>query len=476
MVATDNTTMLTAIFGAGNGDTPEERAISSTRVFVRSLSQIAEDSPEAKGRRLSAIEALETYGLDVLREIASEGSALLCESPRAAGTLVSRRRELLGLEIRHVSNMAGVPKESVERLESCQRVPIRQAERIARALGLDERMLSWKSDPPPENERIAIRLRAIGDDQPLLTSHAVSAIAESSWVAATQLRLQGKLGIGPGQHGITTSANYGGPGNPAFKQGYLLASDARRKLGLDNKKPLESLREITEVLLGVPVIQAEMGAGLAGATVDIGSTRAIVLNLDGDNQNVLVRRSTVAHELGHFLYDPPGHLQALRVDGYKEIDKQPTQIHDQVEQRANAFGIELLAPRSAVTEHFKGFPNDHPRGLLEVMRHFGISYTAARNQIWNGLNRSIPIESLRLGSGQVPEVSGWEAREAYTLYYHPLGRIKPTRAGRFSAVVVRAAQEGHISWDSAAEMLESNEDDLKNARDAICELFPAVWT
>ena len=110
------------------------------------------------------------------------------------------------------------------------------------------------------------------------------------------------------------------------------------------------------------------------------------------------------------------------------------------------------------------------------MRQFGISYTAARNQIWNGLNRSIPIESLRLASSQVPEVSEWEAREAYTLYYHPLGRIKPTRAGRFSAVVVRAAQEGHISWDSAAEMVESNEDDLRNAKDAICELFPAVWT
>jgi len=42
-------------------------------------------------------------------------------------------------------------------------------------------------------------------------------------------------------------------------------------------------------------------------------------------------------------------------------------------------------------------------------------------------------------------------------------------------VVVRAAQEGHISWDSAAEMLECEEAALQEAMEAIAELFPAVF-
>ncbi len=476
MVAEFDTAMLDEVFDSGPGDTPETRAHNSERAYVRSLSQIAEYTPEAKGRKLSASEALDAYGLSVLREVASEGTALLCESPRAAGRLVERRRKLLGLDTRHVAKTAGVTRESVERLESGQRIPIRQAERVARALGLDERKLSWKAEAPAENERVAVRLRTIGDDEVLLTAHAVSAIAEASWVAATQLRLQHKLGILPQHHGIVRSTDYGGPGRPAFKHGYSLAADAREKLGLGLENPLESLRELAEVKLGIPVIQVEMGSDIAGATIDIGGQRAIILNLDGQNRNALVRRSTMAHELGHLLYDPPGNLESLRVDEYDQLDYQPTQVHDPVEQRANAFGAEFIAPRSAVAAHYEkavGGRVDSSHALLDVMNHFGISHTVARYQLCNGLG--IPLEPLPLPGGSRPELKKWDAVEGYTVNYHPLERLKSSRVGRFSAVVVRAARERHISWDSAAEMLECEEAALQEAMEAIAELFPAVF-
>jgi hypothetical protein len=51
----------------------------------------------------------------------------------------------------------------------------------------------------------------------------------------------------------------------------------------------------------------------------------------------------------------------------------------------------------------------------------------------------------------------------------------PSRAGRFSAVVVRAASLGAISWDTAAEWLFSTEDEVKNAQADLQDLFPDVF-
>ena len=202
--------VLAATVGSGT----QTRSPSNTtpgRTYVRSLSQIAEYFPPATGRRLTEAEVVDAYGPEVIKEVESEGFALLCESPKAAGRLISLRRELLRLDHRHVANMAGVTEDQLRKLEDGYRVPIRQAESVARALGLDERMLSWKAEASPESERVAVRLRTIGDEKPLLTSHAVSAIAEATWVATTQIRLQEKLDFRPERFGIRTSRIMGAP-------------------------------------------------------------------------------------------------------------------------------------------------------------------------------------------------------------------------------------------------------------------------
>ena len=62
-----------------------ELAKKSNRTFVRSLGQIAEDTSGAKGRRLTAFEALASYGSDVVLNTILEGSTLLCDSIAAAG-------------------------------------------------------------------------------------------------------------------------------------------------------------------------------------------------------------------------------------------------------------------------------------------------------------------------------------------------------------------------------------------------------
>jgi Zn-dependent peptidase ImmA (M78 family)/transcriptional regulator with XRE-family HTH domain len=447
------------------------RARESSRLFVRSLDQLAEDNPQARGRRLSAYEALRAYGREALLETLSEGSALLSASRSAAGRVLRERRELLNLTPKQVAAQARVELRVLEAAERSERVPIIVYERIARTLGLDERYISARGEPVG-NERLAVRLRTIGDEHPLMTPSTVAAISEAAWVASTQIRLEEDLGIRPAGVGIDPSPNYGQPGYPAFLHGYFLASDARQKLGLGDGPLPHSLRQICEDRLGIPVVQAELGEHFAGVTVQVGARRAIVLSLGGANRHVYVRRSTVAHELGHLLYDVEERLNELRVDDYRELEKPAEQVHDFVEQRANAFAVEFLAPRKAVVECKEKAEHD-PVGA--IMDAFGVSFTIARYQLWNALDRRPPLESLGAATRHRP-LPEFEAEEAYTADYHPIRGLPTSRAGRFSAVVLRAATESVVSWQTAAEYLQCEERDVKAAGEALRELFPAVFS
>jgi hypothetical protein len=193
-----------------------------------------------------------------------------------------------------------------------------------------------------------------------------------------------------------------------------------------------------------------------------------VLNLTGANTAVFVRRATLAHEVCHLLYDPRQHLRALRVDAYADLESTPDTLTDRVEQRANAFAVQLLAPREAAESLWKKADGDR---LGKVIDYFGISFTAGRYQVWNAIGRSQPLESLTTKYFR-PDAS-WEGREAYTIAYHPIHSLveHPARAGRFSAVVVRAAQSRLISWDTAAEWLLCSEDELRSKAGEIVALY-----
>ena len=446
-----------------------EAARTSDRMFVRSIDQLAEHSPQACGHRLTAYEALSAYGRDVVLEAVSKGAALLCESASAAGRVLRERRELLNLSHRDIAASADVTVRVIEDVEKSKRLPVRHYEKVARALGLDERYVSVKAEPVG-NERLAVRLRRIGDDDPKMTAPAVSAIAEAAWVALTQTRLEEQLGTTPARPVIEPSPNYGSPGYPAYLHGYYLAHDARERLGLGTGPLPKYLRELCEEALGIPVIQAELGEHIAGVTVGVGKRRAIVVNVTGRNRHVYVRRSTIAHELGHLLYDDEAELRDLHVDEYEDLERPAQQLPDRVEQRANAFSIAFLAPQDAVAETYQRVSGDR---VAVVMSAFGVSYTAARYQLWNALERRVPIDSL-VSEKRVPEPS-FESGEAYTADYHPLRGIPVSRAGRFSAIVVRAAQERVVSWQTASEWLCCTEAELRAASAAIRELFPSVF-
>jgi hypothetical protein len=463
---------LDLVFGPGASATAEDRARHSSRTFVRSLDQLVEFSPRATGRRLTAREAMEAYGFEKLLEVASEGSALLATSADAAGLPLHSRRKELALDVRTVARRAGVSDEEVLACEASRRLPLRTYEKIGRALGLDERYIAV-SRTPRGNEQLTIRLRTFGDDIGALGAQTVSALAEAAWVATTQDRLAEALEVGVDRKGLFPNGNYGSPGKPAFRWGYELAGVVRRTLALDAQEPVLSMRDLIEETFRIPLIQCDLGESIAGATLEVNSRRAIIVNIGGSNSRVFQRRATLAHELGHLLFDPPRELDALRVDDYDDLVRSPEQLVDRVEQRANAFAVEFLAPRAAILERFQG---NHD--LSEVVEHFGLGPTASQHQIQNASKGQVTADSIsrrRSEPGESRHMSAWEGPESFTNYFHPVPGIRPSRVGRFGALVVRAAETGLVSWDTAASWLETSEAEARGAQESLRDLFPSVW-
>jgi hypothetical protein len=119
--------MLDAVFGPGPGTTPEERAAQSKQIFVRGLDLLTFDhSAKARGRRLTAQEALEAYEFDKLCEVVQDGSAIITSDPVAVGRTLRERRNQLGIDIRTVASKSGLVASVVEALEASKRRPVRE--------------------------------------------------------------------------------------------------------------------------------------------------------------------------------------------------------------------------------------------------------------------------------------------------------------------------------------------------------------
>jgi len=301
---------LEIVFGSeSSGATPEERALSSKSLFVRSQDHLAIYSPGLTGRVLSAWEALQAYTFDVLLDAAVDGPTALVVDANEPAASIRNRRVKLGISLRKLAEFVGIDEQQVADAENTRiRSPIRVLERIAEALGLDERLLSFEEGAGGDKE-LAVRLRSIGTGtEPILSPNSVLKLDEAAWVIATQMRLVGWLRGEATESRVLSrfepSDQYGNRGYPAWKHGFFLAKRTRQILGIPADAPIPKLRDVCDFQLGVPFLQIELAPRIAGATIANGKCRGIAVNVHGSNENVWVRRATIAHELGHLLWDP----------------------------------------------------------------------------------------------------------------------------------------------------------------------------
>lgn len=466
------------IFGSGvNGLTPEYAARCSERRYVRSEGGLAVYDPSRNptGHMLTAWEAYTAFGLDVLEEAREYGSAILKITPHSTRDALKGQRESLGLTHRQVANAAKVTESEAKTAETTpSEVSIQKLESIAFALGLDERRIAFARNPGAD-DGLSVRLKTLRDNRAnaaaSISSNVARLFAESATIIRAQLRLQKWLGIRSEKDRFAPSEDYGSPQTPAWLVGYNLADQARSALNLGDS-PIASMRELVEERLGIPVIQARLPNAIAGATVmsrdeNGKEARGVVLNTAGDNQNVWIRRATLAHELGHLLYDPNERLDNLRVDYYENSQANAqADAPDYVEQRANAFAIAFLAPNDAVRQSAPAPVSGE--SVSSTMREFGISHTAARSHIYNCHYHSFAVPE---GSGVIYPSDEWTAAENFATDYFPIADVPEHRRGRFAGLTAAAHEERLITSDTGARYLSCGIDDFREKFAQIKSLY-----
>ncbi len=448
---------LDKVFGSDSvGTTPQERARSSKREFVRGQTMLAEASEEATGHRLTAVEALNAFDFSTLLIAVERGQAPLVHDRNEPARTLRKHREALGYTQQYLAQLAKVKAEDVIRAETPGKISsIRILERLAPPLAIDERILGFKNQA--EVEKLGVRLRQLAnpEGETGLSPAAVAALAESAWVIARQKSL---LSLFPtskaiGLEHFLPDDDYG---FPSYQRGYYLAAQARQILGIDQEAPIKSMRSLVSDTLNIPLIQTRLGRRLAGATIANGAARGVVVNIEGANKSVWVRRMTLAHELGHLLWDPAQKLNRLRVDRYGDLEINGSSRRDPVEIRANAFAIAFLAP-PAVVEKMVYQAETIPSAVFEVAQHFGISVTAAAAHVGNVSRVRVVLPRV----GLFPEPSEeMRAQENFTIDFFPIKDVPPSLVGRFAGLVARAFDEKMISKDTAATLLRTTQDKL----------------
>ena len=402
----------------------------------------------------------------MLPEIDEQLSAVLLARDGAIQHALQTQREDLGVSRAQLASAANVDREIVDRAETdADRLELRELEHLAFVLGLDPAKLSVDEFAGADPE-LGVRLRVLQAEHATapagahLSPQAVLRFAEAASIIRSQLLLQDWLGTPAATDQFEPSPHYG---PPAWGAGYDLAESARKRLGID-LEPIESMRALVEGRLGIPIIQVELPNAIAGATISAHDRRGIVLNVVGRNANVWIRRATLAHELAHILFDPEEQLSNVRVDRYDEIARAPehgVQPPDRVEQRANAFAIEFLAPRNAVKQIVPNPAQVSAASIEKVMSVFGIGRAAARFHVGNAWWRQaeLPVESA-IHVGPTDEQ---QAAEDFTLDYFQPQATPEQRRGRFAVLTAEAVRAGLITTDTAAQYLVCSENELTDA-------------
>lgn len=463
------------ILGETNGSTVDERLLSCKKLFVRSQDGIALSNPLAKGRLLTAWEVYYSFPIDfwdIIGAIREYGSSIVvADKNEPARSLKNKRENILGVSVNTLSRYSGVSIEDIMDAENPKtRTPVRVIEGLCRCLDLyDESVSSLAKDEG--DKTLAVRTKTYQESSDI-TESDVLAFSEAAWVIRNQNRFVEwlKEDFHCSMDKFEPDDNYGSGYRKPWAVGYELAHKTREILDIPQGDPVDVL-DLVEDKMGIPVIHAKLSSHVAGATVAAYSKRGIILNTLGANQNSLVRRVTLAHELGHLLWDPDQRLENIAIDNYLSFDRSPSTIADPVEQRANAFAIELLAPSQRLADIVEGEAG-FAKAVRKVMDEFGVSFTSAYFHMLhnkNKLNIEVPEDVFGLGVDTDPS-DKWRINLDYYLDYYPCGdNASILRRGRFTRYVAKACKNGFISMDTAAAYLMCSPESFESAIDDFVE-------
>ena len=463
------TSGLRSVFGAAiSGDDWAEAVKLCPLQFLRNEADLAVVRPEIKqdGHVITAWEAWKAYGQEVVDEAIEYGSAILREGKDSVKASLASRRQDLGLTAKGVAALVGVTEGEMALAEANSRaVSVDTVEKIAFCLGLDERLVGFRSDPGEELS-LGKKLGELGQ------SHfwygqgwgedVVGKLAEAASVIRVETRLRGWLGqsnkVGS-LSAIGIQAAFAAGAVPSHA-GDALAEAVRSNLGM-GKEAIQSMRDLVVDRIGVPVVTAELPDSVSGATLfsryleeDYRGV-GIVLNSGGDNRDVWDRRVNLARELGRVLLDEQSPVDRVSVNLRWKLEDGVVRTVSEMEEKADAFALAFLAPLEAVKERVPLPVRPEHIGL--VMDHFGMSEWAARER----------IQSCYSGEADMPyseiivKPSKEQVESEDMLVSSPLPCVvKEGRGGGFTTVVIESRGKRLISADTAAFYLGCSQSDL----------------
>lgn len=426
-----------------------EIAKGSTVTFVRSQDHLSFWNSALTGRQLTAYETFQNFGIDKILEAFEYGSAILVGSKEEPALTIKKQRESLGLSQENLSKYTGLSLETIVNCENPEKInKIRDLEFIGQALNIDERFLSIIAGANSD-QILAARLKTLHQTTSNITQLVALKFTEAAWTIRNQSRIQKELGIPSSwENDFIFDENYGNPDYPAWQHGYFLAHKTREILGIDPEAPI-FVRNLLEKI-GIPLIYSELPEYISGATIATGDVRGVVVNTRA-SKNVWTWRATIAHELGHLLWDSAENLTPVRVDTSDNFDS--FQTSDFVEMRANAFAIAFLAPLSAIDKIHQASAGNTNDCLCKIVSKFGISLTAAKFHLKNILGITCDKISINRGDENDDE---WKGGEFFTSDYFPINSTPIERRGVFAKLAINAYEQNILSKDSLASYLRTN--------------------
>lgn len=434
--------------------------------FVRSQDHLAIYNHNATGWILSAFEVAQYYP-DKLDDIFDYGVASLPVDESEPAKTIKKARESLGISQEKLAEIAKLNvNDIIDAENNLTRTPIQILQKIAQLVNIDEAKLSVSC----KNEcDLSYRLRKFNQEEEIKEKD-VMAFSEAAWVAQTQQKLEAWLKIVPKDDisKFEKSSDYGHSHCPVWKAGYDLAKKTRQLLNITEESVF--LRHVCENL-GIPIIQTELSPGIAGATISTGGVNTIVIANDQRHNDPFIRRMTIAHELGHLLWDTEENLNKIYVDKFENVGKDPQDTDRKIEARANAFAVDFIAPIESET-HFilddKLKSIDEYKLVFDTIKKYGISPTSAIYHLNNKLHKSININSINKND---IDYGSWDGIESYGIDYFPINSTPISRRGLFSYRIIQCYEQNMISEMTSANYLKCSVNDFKDNIKRIKEMF-----
>jgi Zn-dependent peptidase ImmA (M78 family)/transcriptional regulator with XRE-family HTH domain len=376
-----------------------------------------------------------------------------------ASKALRRARAALGLDLDVLAEAAGLDPGTLAAYESgARQVPGDVLWRLSDVLGIPIEDIDTEALLGRHLEVLAVRFRAdqraVPDRVRLAVARAASAgrdYVELEDIAGRPSRYQGLVDRWPRAPQL--------PRREIWKSGRELATVARERLGLDG--PVGSMLSLAEKHLGALVLWQKLPVDVAGyAFCDEIHGPVVVLNVNGRNQNELVRRFTLAHEACHVLFDRHDLAALSRFDAYEDLYAYGDNVRDPHEVRANAFAIHLLAPEHLLREAWARERGD----VRRVMLGFGLSFEATRAHLANYGMR--PFAERVTGVPTSPS-DEWKAAESSELWYPAFDDIPIERRHAVAKLAfelwvkeeittsrLRHALRVHLSHDQLSELAE----------------------